>query len=132
MSHPVDDLHHYEFVVTADWTATQLDRIGFAHSKLSPGDGTSYDISMIRPPTMTEFHFCLRNPERLPTFGDHYYMAHSFGPLYEWTGEIGDWTYVHEKWTQRRGGTDEWTARVLFRFLNTLHSVIERRKEEAA
>lgn len=127
----IANLLSFEFESSAIYAATMIDRYGFAYVTLSPGDGTKYEISIISPPTNWQYnHFhqlCAMLPGETtpPTFQDRfsgsYFVATQLGPMYRWEGtEIGNWTYVHEKWTRGRAEVDKWTARVLFRFLNTL------------
>ena len=126
------ELGQSEFDASAYWSVTQLDRIGFAHTALQPGDGTKYEFSIIRPPTGHQFDQHIRDT-RLDTrhkceFGDRYFIASQFGTLYEWTGEIGDVSYVFDKFTAGTSISRGHTARVYFRFLNTLAVVMAERK----
>ena len=117
-----------EFDASAHWAVTQLNLIGFSHVALQPGDSTMYEFSIIRPPTDHEFWVHQVRPERHCVFGDRYFIASQFGTLYEWTGEIGDVSYVFEKFTTGKSACDPHTARVYFRFLNTLAVVMAERK----
>lgn len=123
----IDNLIAHEFSVAADFTAMMVERHGFCYATLSPGDGTRYEISIVSPPT----HEQQRRHGRVDTegwqFSGSYFVATNFGRMYRWEGtEIGDWTYVYEKWTNRGKGTDEWTARVLHRFLNELAPLLAK------
>ena len=131
----IANLSSFEFDSIATFSAMMIERHGFVYATLSPGDGTRYEISIVSPPTRAQhdqFRYLTRDGEtaRLTfqqRFSGSYFVATNFGPMYRWeASEIGDWRYVHEKWTAGRGGTDEWTARVLFRFLNTLWPLLPK------
>jgi hypothetical protein len=115
----VDALAQYEFNIAAQWCATQLRHHGSAYIALTPRDATSYKIAVLQ----------WANYDRVlkPGFQDRWFMAHSFGPLYEWGGAAEvHWSYVLDKWCPPGTGTARWTARVLARFLNTLSPLVPR------
>lgn len=132
----------YEFASAAHHTATMIERHGFCYTALTPGDSTKYEISIITPPAQWQqrrYDYFARTTDvgRVIPFSDRfsgsYFVSTQFGRLYRWEGEeIGDWTYVWEKWTLRRGGptdTDAWTAHILLRFLNTLAPLLPAKPE---
>lgn len=131
----VAELPDFKFAEAASFAAMSLSRYGFAYVQLAPGDSTLYEIAIVRPPTMEQWRrhdwMMANRPDDLPELGDSYFIATGFGPLYRWEGrEIGEWTYVFEKWTRARPGTpDEWTARVLLRFINELAKILVDQKE---
>lgn len=141
--HPANRLEQYRFNDSAWFAAQQLDVIGFSYVSLQPGDGTDYQIAIIRPPTIEQWQRWERGRyldaghpayARQPEFNhqNRYFVAHSIrGPLYGWGGQPLHWDYVWEKWTSRNDGTDTWTARVIGRFLTTLAHQITLRSEGA-
>jgi len=122
------ELDQSEFNASAHWAVTQLNLIGFSHVALQPGDSTKYEFSIIRPPTQREFNLRQDLPDHQIVFGDRYFIASQFVTLYQWTGEIGDVSYVFDKFTAGTSISRGHTARVYFRFLNTLAVVMAERK----
>lgn len=109
------------FVEYAQFAAKQLNATGHAFVVLTPGDGTQYRISIVKPhvrdPRTTDEPSKTREGDAY-LFHDKYFVATQFGPLYEWSPKNWmSWDYVADKWV-----TDgrEWTARVIARFLNAL------------
>ena len=129
------NLSDVEFKNAATYAAMMIERHGFVYVTLSPGDGTRYEISLASPPTGYQhdrYKFWTRDGETQPlTFQQRFsgtYFVATHLRMYRWEGtELGDWGYVHEKWTAGRAGTDEWTARVLHRFLNELAPLLPAR-----
>lgn len=124
--HPVDRLDDHEFVSWAEHAAESLRTFGYAFVRLSPGDGTTYRITIVRPiepEQWQRWEYQAEQPGKPPphpSTGD-YYVATMFGPMYPWSGQKpGDWGYVADKWA----GGHEWTARVLHRFLCALRDAI--------
>ena len=137
--HPADQLGQREFDISARYAADQLQAIGFTYTRLQPGDGTSYDICIIRPPTIGQWDRYVRtsfaeHPEPCKfNDSDDYLVSHSIrGQLYGWAGIPLHHDYVWEKWTSGNERTDRWTARVIARFLTSLSKEIDRLKAEAA
>ena len=130
--HRVWGLSNVPFMSTACFAAESIERYGSAYVDLQPGDGTAYQITIVQPPTNQQWKrwswYKRQDPPRIDDMlkrGDAYFVATQFGPMYRWTGdEIGDWGYVHEKWLSGQRLADEHTARVLFRFLNTLSPLL--------
>lgn len=122
--HPVDQLDQAAFDVAAVNAAETLNEHGCAFVHLEPGDATRYAISIVRPREIGEIGFKLFDGS--PVHGwkmtDRYYVATSFGPLYEFNPSGGyDWGYVLSHWLPHcQASYAEHTARVLARFLNTL------------
>ena len=115
-----DALPDDEFLACAKWAAFNLAELGHAIVRLEPGDATKYDIVLARDQSSQQQRQWEHRLVETPEFSGNYYVAHSFGPVYPWLGIPLNWRYVHEKWTQSRPGTDEWTARIIARFLTTL------------
>lgn len=123
--HPVDELDQYEFDDKAAMAASMLAGHGHAFVDLQPGDATTYKIVVVQP--LIAFRL---SDTGWMLYPDTYWVGTSFGPLYQWhphnSGHTS-WDYVLSKWVAGNGGTAEWTARVIARFLNTLR---DRMKEE--
>lgn len=140
--HPANKLDQWEFENSAWFAAQQLDIIGFSYIKLQPGDGTAYEIAIIRPPTISQWQRWERGQlvdadhpayVRTPEFNNEnrYFVSHSIrGQLYGWGGIPMHWDYVHAKWTSGNDTTDTWTARVIGRFLTTLAHHITLRSQQ--
>lgn len=119
-THPVDQLDQGAFDVAAVNAAETLHEHGCAFVCLEPGDATRYQISIVRPREIGEIGFKLFDGS--PVHGwkmtDRYYVASSFGALYEWSPKFRvHWDYADSHFLDQH---NEWTARVLARFLNTL------------
>jgi hypothetical protein len=126
--HRVDELGDYEFVTWAETARHQLALHGHAFVSLSPGDATNYKIVVVQPlePKIMGWIEATNEAVEGFEFVDQFWVGSSFGPIYQWTpGWHVTWDYVHEKWTQGRKGTDEWTARVICRFLNALSNAMK-------
>lgn len=104
-THPVDELAQHRFDDAARAVADDLRCRYSAYYVLEPGDATRYEISIV----------ATAPPRR-------YYLATSFGPLYQWHPSNGytSWDYVLEHWLDGKRSSDPWTARVIARFLNAL------------
>lgn len=138
--HPANRLSQQDYTSKAIFAAVQLDQLGFAYVHVQPGDGTLYELSIVRPPNNEQWH---RWEQTRHLAADHpayqgscqfnnenrYFVATSFGRLYGWGGFPLHPDYVYEKWTNMNGSTDHWTARVTGRFLTTLAHEIALRKE---
>lgn len=116
--HPVDLLDQWEFDDKATMAVSMLSEWGHAFVDLQPGDGTTYKIVVVQP-------LLAAHPARSATgwtvVPDRYYVGTSFGPLYPTPLKGGyHWDYVRSHFVHGEGGTSEWTARVIARFLNTL------------
>lgn len=123
MSHPVDELAEIEFETAAANAASMLAEFGYAWIDLQPGDATTYKIVIAQPREPGEVGFKLLNGE--PVHGwarvNRYWVGTSFGPLYPTPLKGGyQWGYVLDHFVHGDGGTSEWTARVITRFLNAL------------
>lgn len=119
MSHPADELDQYDFDDKATMAASMLKGHGHAFVDLQPGDGTTYKIIVVQPLVPVHTHLSATGWEVYTH--DTYWVATSFGPLYPTPLKGGyDWGYVLGHFVHGDGGTAEWTARVLARFLNTL------------
>ncbi len=115
----VDELLEFEFESTANWAATQLRHGGNCYVQLCPGDSTKYEIGIL------QWHNF--NGRLQPGYQDRWFMAHTFGPLYEWGGGAPvHWSYVRDKWVPGNTVTQDYTAMVLTRFLNTLSPILPR------
>lgn len=121
-------LDQSEFDACALHSYESLRVYGYSFVRLSPGDMTMYQIAIVHPITPAQWllweHAAAQPgpPPPHPSTGS-FHVAHNFGPMYPWDGQIiGDWGYVYDKWTMRRPlpSPDGWTARILMRFLNTL------------
>ena len=118
-------LDQYEFGIAAQWTATQLRHHGSAYVALTPRDATSYKIAVLQWANYNANGRGLQDG-----FQDRWFMAHSFGPLYEWGGAAPvHWSYVLDKWCTPTQ-TSRWTARILARYLNTLSPLVPRSTDE--
>lgn len=105
------DLKHIRAAGT--WAATQLPFAGVAHVKLTPNDGTVYDIIVTRA---VVFNGDQHGREIVPR--DYTVcVAASFGGTYQWGGQPLQEDYVAEKWTS---DGNKWTAVVVTEFLNAL------------
>lgn len=140
----IESLDPWPLRYDATYAAYQLDLIGFTYCDHQPGDGTSYKISIVRPPEVGQWQRWLQvnhMPPDHPAYQRHpefntqhrYFVATSFGPLYGWNGWEVTWDYVLEKWVMgnRTSATNQWTARMIARFLTELAERIKRREEEA-
>lgn len=120
------ELNADEFISWAEHCVLSLRTFGYAYARLSPGDMTSYQISIVQPIRPFAWQTWEHNSRKLGEAAPYplnkeFFVATQFGPLYGWDGQEGVvWQYAHEKWTKGRGGTDEWTARIIARFLNTV------------
>ena len=112
MEHPVDALEETEFTYWAGMAASMLRQNGHAVIHLEPGDMTRYSIILAYPLTMQADGTMTINERPL-------WMCTSFGTMYQVNLEAGHkhWDYVNDKWVQ---DGNQWTARVLTRFLNAL------------
>lgn len=116
----VDELLAFEFDSTANWAATQLRHGGNCYVELCPGDSTKYAIAIV------QWHN-VHHGRLQPGYQDRWFMAHSFGPLYEWGGGAPvHWSYVRDKWVFGNTPTADYTAMVIARFLNTLSPLLPR------
>lgn len=116
----VDALDDYEFDTWADTAAAMLREHHHAYVRLEPGDGTSYRIAVVQP---MEPEMILQDTVWVEGFVpiDRYFVATQFGPLYEMNKMGGyQWGYVADHWLPDMRASQEWTARVLARFLNAL------------
>jgi hypothetical protein len=139
--HPADLLDQWEFDTIASFAAFQLQHIGFTYCSLSPGDGTKYEFTIVRPPMISHWQRWLQvqhlepdHPayQRHPEFNDEnrYFVASSLGRMYPWSGHGVDWTYALEKWCLPSHSTAPWTARVTARFLTALARSIANHAED--
>lgn len=123
--HPVDSLDQFEFDDKASMAASMLAGHGHAFVDLQPGDGTTYKIVVVQPLIAAHSN---RSATGWTIYPNAYWVGTSFGPLYPTPLKGGyDWGYVLEHFVYGNGGTAEWTARVIARFLNALS---EKFKEE--
>lgn len=123
-------LEQHEFDSWADHAIASLSTFGYAFCRLCPGDMTMYQISIVHPITPAQWLLWEHSAEKPgpppphPSTGS-FHVATGFGPMYPWDGQhIEEWGYVYQNWTCRRPlpSPDGWTARILLRFLNTLHA----------
>lgn len=103
-----EQLDHAHIAEAALWAANSLDRAGVAHVKLTPNDGTLYQIVVIDTPVWTENGIQAANQF---TFGS------SMGTIYPWHGHKMHFDYVRSKWV---ADDNLWTAVVFTEFMNAL------------
>lgn len=116
----VDDLDEHQFQLSANWAATQLHHGGNAYVELTPGDMTRYPIGIL------QWHN-INNGRLLPGFQHRWFVATTYGPMYEWGGAAEvHWSYVLDKWITRPGYTGKYAAMIFTRFLNTLSPLIHQ------
>lgn len=113
--HPADALGQFEFDDKAAMAASMLTRFGHAFVDLQPGDATTYKIVVVQP-------LIAARDDGWRIYPDTYWVGTSFGQLYQFHPRHApySWDYVLDKWVGGEGGTAQWTARVIARFLNTL------------
>jgi hypothetical protein len=104
--------------------AEDLHTYGHSIVDVQPGDGTSYIFTMMHPVGNSLHKLNARNrhddPHAPLRFKDRLFIGTQFGPTYEMPQVPGEPGYVYDKWTCRRGGSDVWTANVIFRFMVAL------------
>lgn len=101
--HRVDELPQVEFDAAAKSALDSLVEHGHAFVDLQPGDATRYKIVVVKHPLCDD---------------DRLWVASTFGGLAEIPDTKLHWDYVSSHMLARE---HEHTARVITRFLNTLH-----------
>jgi hypothetical protein len=137
-NHPAFDLDDRLIKRTATHASLLLSQMGFATVRLEPGDSTRYDISITRLFQLNEFEHGVREPVNGLPFHPHverteYWVSSSLTGMYPWHGdELGEHGYVMDKWCRYNNElTSEWTAVVLYRFLNHLSTELHVAAEGA-
>lgn len=112
--HPVDELEQAEFDYHAGLAAADIAQRGASLVILAPGDCTRYVLAFVKPARM--------NGEGVMVVEDRpLWMGTSFGELYQVDPHGGyHWGYVAEHWLRDMKSSQEWTARVIARFINAL------------
>lgn len=95
----------------AAWAAERFRIENVAHVKLTPGDGTVYQVIVVRCAVWNG------REDDEPTWPRDYTvtLVGSFGDTYQWAGQALHSDYVGGKWS--RDG-NKWTAVVMTEFLN--------------
>ena len=126
------DLDQREYDRTANWAARMLDFYGAAYCHLSPGDGTRYEITIVRPPSdkqdrMNRHDFARNDSHGFEFNGrNEMYVATQFSTLAPWQGqEIGEIGYIESHFFHRATNPNIWSVTMLFRFLNTLAQTLK-------
>jgi hypothetical protein len=105
--------------------AEDLEKYGHSIVDVRPGDATSYIFTMMHPVTdslhdLNKRDLWLRDLRPPFKFSERLFIGTQFGPTYEMPQVPGEPSYVYDKWTCGRGGSDVWTANVIFRFMQAL------------